>query len=382
MPVTPAPIFARNSHSSTTCGSVAAWRISVTPRRWRRGQQRRLGAGDRRLVEIHRRALEAVRRLEHVVRAARPAARPSPRSASRCVEIVRRAGKVAAGRRDVRASRSARAAARAAAPSRAAGRPARGRARACGRVGVRMRSVVRADAVDLGAEVEQQPRHHLDVADARHVGQHALLVGQQARGQQRQRRVLVAFDGDAALEPVAAFDQQCRHSAVRFRSDTARPGRCAEARANTGSGRSRMPNAIERPARLIRAAKAQHVARRRAAAIDDRQRVLRREPDGARRRRPWRSRRARSATPPESSQSPSGMRETPAAPASASTRSARTRPATTGFMKNEPTLRVSGSAASITMPLRRRIASTAARTSATVGCGDAVPRRSGRRTSG
>ena len=31
MPVTPAPIFLRNSHSSTTWGSVAAWRISVTP---------------------------------------------------------------------------------------------------------------------------------------------------------------------------------------------------------------------------------------------------------------------------------------------------------------------------------------------------------------
>ena len=31
MPDTPAPILARNWHSSTTCGSVAAWRISVTP---------------------------------------------------------------------------------------------------------------------------------------------------------------------------------------------------------------------------------------------------------------------------------------------------------------------------------------------------------------
>ena len=68
-----------------------------------------------------------------------------------------------------------------------------------------------ADAVDLGAEVEQQARHHLDVADARHVGQHALVFGEQARRQQRQRGVLVALDGHAALEPVAAFDQQCRH---------------------------------------------------------------------------------------------------------------------------------------------------------------------------
>ena len=48
------PSSCRNSHSSTTCGSVAAWRISVTPGARGRGQQRRLGAGDRRLVEIHR----------------------------------------------------------------------------------------------------------------------------------------------------------------------------------------------------------------------------------------------------------------------------------------------------------------------------------------
>jgi hypothetical protein len=32
----------------------------------------------------------------------------------------------------------------------------------------------RPDAFDLGAEIEQQPRHHLDVADPRHVVQHAL----------------------------------------------------------------------------------------------------------------------------------------------------------------------------------------------------------------
>ena len=30
-PVMPTPSFSRNSHSSTTCGSHAAWRISVTP---------------------------------------------------------------------------------------------------------------------------------------------------------------------------------------------------------------------------------------------------------------------------------------------------------------------------------------------------------------
>ena len=93
MPDTPAPIFCRNSHSSTTCGSLAAWRISVTPSARGGGKQRRLGAGHRRLVEVHRRGLESVGRLEHVVgpwpsaRAHRAAARPGG------CEIDRRAGK-------------------------------------------------------------------------------------------------------------------------------------------------------------------------------------------------------------------------------------------------------------------------------------------------
>src|SRR5476649_591885 len=45
--------------------------------------------------------------------------------------------------------------------------------------------------LDLGAEVEEQPRHHFHVADARHVGEDAFLGRQQARGNQRQRGVLV-----------------------------------------------------------------------------------------------------------------------------------------------------------------------------------------------
>jgi hypothetical protein len=56
----------------------------------------------------------------------------------------------------------------------------------------------RARALHLGAEVGQQAGHYLDVADARHVGEHALLVGEQARGNQRQRRVLVAAHDDPA----------------------------------------------------------------------------------------------------------------------------------------------------------------------------------------
>ena len=50
-----------------------------------------------------------------------------------------------------------------------------------------------ADALDFCAEIEQQPRHHLHVGDARHICQHALLGRQQACGEQRKRRVFVAF---------------------------------------------------------------------------------------------------------------------------------------------------------------------------------------------
>ena len=65
--------------------------------------------------------------------------------------------------------------------------------------------------LDLGADIVQQPRHHLDVADPRHVGEHALLGGEEAGSQQRQRRILVAFDFNRTREAAAAFNQQRRH---------------------------------------------------------------------------------------------------------------------------------------------------------------------------
>ncbi len=65
----------------------------------------------------------------------------------------------------------------------------------------------RADAVDFGAKVQQQARHHLDVADAGHVVKDALVFGQQARRQQRQRGVLVALDVNLPAEPLPALNQ-------------------------------------------------------------------------------------------------------------------------------------------------------------------------------
>ena len=69
----------------------------------------------------------------------------------------------------------------------------------------------RAEAVHFGADFRQQLRHHLDVADARHVREHALFGGQQARRQQRKRGVLVAFDVDLAGDRASSFNQQTRH---------------------------------------------------------------------------------------------------------------------------------------------------------------------------
>jgi hypothetical protein len=62
-------------------------------------------------------------------------------------------------------------------------------------------------ALDLGADVEQQPRHDLDVTDARDVFEDALPFSEEAGGEQRQCRVLIAFDGHAARKPMTSFNQ-------------------------------------------------------------------------------------------------------------------------------------------------------------------------------
>ena len=69
----------------------------------------------------------------------------------------------------------------------------------------------RPDAFHGRAQVEQQLRHRLDVLDPRHVGEHAFFGRQQARRQQRQRGVLVAFDINGSGQTPAAFNLQSRH---------------------------------------------------------------------------------------------------------------------------------------------------------------------------
>ena len=128
-------------------------------------------------------------------------------SASRCVAIVRRAGKSPPGG----ASRAAPAPReqRTEQQHRSAQPPDQRRDPASlVTVAQRTRSVVVPMPSTVAPRPSSSSRHHLDVADARHVGQHAFLVRQQAGGQQRQRRVLVALDRDAARQAPSAFNPE------------------------------------------------------------------------------------------------------------------------------------------------------------------------------
>ena len=90
-----------------------------------RGEQRRLGAGDGRLVEVERRARETVGRLEVRGRGRRARRAPSATSAWRCVPMVRRAGKSPPGGASRARPATGQQRRQAAAPSREASRPAR-----------------------------------------------------------------------------------------------------------------------------------------------------------------------------------------------------------------------------------------------------------------
>ena len=68
--------------------------------------------------------------------------------------------------------------------------------------------VVRADPLDVGAEVVDQREHRVDVPDARDVVEHDRLGRHDTRGQDRQHAVLVARGGHAAVEGLAPFDHE------------------------------------------------------------------------------------------------------------------------------------------------------------------------------
>src|SRR5262249_10175704 len=68
--------------------------------------------------------------------------------------------------------------------------------------------LVRAGPLHVGADAREQAHHRLDVADARQVRELDRLVGEQARGQDRQRAVLVAGPAPAAGQRMPAFDHE------------------------------------------------------------------------------------------------------------------------------------------------------------------------------
>ena len=78
--------------------------------------------------------------------------------------------------------------------------------------------LVRAEPLDLGAEVCEQAAHRLDVADVRDVGKRDRLLGEEACCEDRQGAVLVAGCAHPAGERVAPLD----HERLRQRSHDGR----------------------------------------------------------------------------------------------------------------------------------------------------------------
>jgi hypothetical protein len=72
----------------------------------------------------------------------------------------------------------------------------------------------RAVLDDLDAEAGQERQQHLDVPDPGQVAERDRLVGQQRRGEDRQRRVLVAGRRDRARQPVSTLHQE--HKPLAF----------------------------------------------------------------------------------------------------------------------------------------------------------------------
>ncbi len=74
--------------------------------------------------------------------------------------------------------------------------------------------LVLARPLGVGAEIGEQREHRVDVADARDVAEHDRLVGEQARGEDRERPVLVAGDPDGPVERAPPFDHERLHGSL------------------------------------------------------------------------------------------------------------------------------------------------------------------------
>ena len=199
-----APSPTRNRQTSWTCGSQAAFSITVSPEGERSGHDRVLGAGHAGLVEEHPRADQ--RAFELVVLADR-----DPR-AERVERVHVRvdatpADDVAARRGHDRLT---------AAGQQRPGEEDRGPNLAAQLLVQLVRRdlrcvdahLVRARPLRVGSDVAQQRQHRVDVPDARDVLERDRLRGEHAAGEDRQRGVLVPGRAHAAGQAAASLDHE------------------------------------------------------------------------------------------------------------------------------------------------------------------------------
>ncbi len=179
------------------------------PFRDRGREERRLGSGHRRFIEIDGRAVQAVGRIERV--AGLVGLDRAHRDEGGEMRGDRPPGrKVAAGRGEPRGT-----VAREQRPQqqhRSAEAPDEQRIGAIARHAFAVDPQrARPTPLDTRAERLDEIEHHVDVPDPRHVPELAGLIREQAGGDQRQRRVLVALDVDCARQRTSTHDPQNRH---------------------------------------------------------------------------------------------------------------------------------------------------------------------------
>ena len=192
--------------------------LGLTRRRHRR-EQRQFGRRDRCLVHVERGAVQSVGCVERVRRAL-DGARPQRRQRLHVRGERAARGEIAAGCREMHfpATRKQR-------PHQQQGRAdppdQDGVRRGPGALGASQGERAGATPRDRRPEALEQVEQHVHVADAWHVVQRHGLARQQRRDDERQRRVLVALDGDHALEASSSLHAQHGHVSGRFLMKTA-----------------------------------------------------------------------------------------------------------------------------------------------------------------
>ena len=205
-----APSETRKRQRSWMCGSQAAFPITVSPGVSDGRHDGVLGCHHARLVE------------EDV-----PAAkRPVQLVAGADVDLGAELGKGVDVRVEPAAADHVAARRRDARPAEAREQRAREQERGADTAGELRVELVRRDLrrlhanfvvarpLDLRADVGEQGHHRLGVADPRHVVEHHRLGRQQARGEDRQRAVLVAGRPHASAQGPAALDDERRGDGV------------------------------------------------------------------------------------------------------------------------------------------------------------------------